>query len=129
MSAVYTTPAANLEISGEIPIVKLEQISHLRNRIKLAVMIYEEKLMGLFFRDHEISLQGFMNKAQEYFILSTEEALLFSRYLFERRNKPKVTVNSDKHNNFLSIGLCHRYQYFQKSQFYHSQTQRIYWKV
>lgn len=66
----------------------------MKSKILLAVQTYEEKLIQLLFKEHEISLQGFMAKAEEYFCLNKEESMLITRYLFERRNKPKVTYDS-----------------------------------
>ncbi|CAI2373541.1 unnamed protein product [Moneuplotes crassus] len=82
--------ALHEDFSGEKNIVKVDEIAHIRAKVRLAVMCYEENLKNLIFGSNEISMQGFMNKAEEFMNLSQMEALLFSRYLFERRNKPKV---------------------------------------
>ena len=90
-------------MSGEVNILKKDEVAHLKDRIRLAVVTYEEKLTTLFFQKHEISMKDFLKKAQEYFDLSPEEALLLTRYLFERRNKPKVTFdkNTVRRSNFI----------------------------
>jgi hypothetical protein len=56
-------------------------------------MTYEETLLTLIFKNHIITLQGFTTNIEELFCLTKDEALLFSRYLFERRNKPKVVLD------------------------------------
>lgn len=54
-------------LKGEVNIVKVEEVDYLKERIKLAVQTYEEKLNPMLFRDHEISMRGFINRIEEYF--------------------------------------------------------------
>ena len=74
----------------KIPIIEAEQIQHLKERVKLAVMTFEEKLNTFLFDKIEIKMEDFMDKCEQYFLLGKGDTIQLTRYLFERRNKPKV---------------------------------------
>lgn len=86
----------------EINIVKFEEIKHLQERIKFAVITFE-KTNSLFFDKPEIRMEEFMEKWIEHFLLGKGDALLLARYLFERRNKPKILYLKDalRRSNFV----------------------------
>lgn len=94
-------------MNTEIEIIKPEEIKHLKERVKTAVMIFEDKLNIILFDTSEIRMDIFMQRLEEYFLLGKGDAILLSRYLFERRNKPIVIYQKDtlRRSNFISRRL------------------------
>jgi len=92
-NAWLNTKGLNTNKNAELNIVKIEEVAYLREKVRAAVRVYEDQLGPIFFRDPHINMDGFINRVEDKFWLSTEEAVLLSRYLFERRNKPKVVFD------------------------------------
>ena len=105
MSAIVTPRCKNynFNLKDEINIVKYEDISYLKDRIINGTIVFEEKLNTIFFKTHEVKMEEFIQKMETYFWLSRDEAILISRFLFERRNKPKVVFDKDtvRRSNFI----------------------------
>ncbi|CAI2365025.1 unnamed protein product [Moneuplotes crassus] len=105
----YVNPSHSFgyeDFPSEQDIVKIEEIEHLRPKVRLAVMVYEENFKNLIFapspllqavksNSNEITMKRFIAKAEELMGLSPKEAVKVGRYLFERRNKAKVLFDED----------------------------------
>ena len=90
-------------MKDEINIVKYEDISYLKERFVYGTTVYEEKLNSILFKSHELKMEEFIQKIENHYLLSRDEAILVSRFLFERRNKPKVVFDKDtvRRSNFI----------------------------